>query len=134
MNISVIGVGKLGLCLSLNLEKKGFNVLGVDVVDDYVDSLNKKSFKSLEPYVTEYLKKSKNIKFTTDLKSSLNNDVIFVVVQTPSTTDGKYNHKYIEEIAEKLIEFGKQDKRKDLIINCTTFPGYCDSLHENLNK
>ena len=64
MNISVIGVGKLGLCLSLNLEKKGFNVLGVDVVDDYVDSLNKKSFKSLEPYVTEYLKKSKNIKFS----------------------------------------------------------------------
>ena len=134
MNISVVGVGKLGLCLSLNLEKKGFNVLGVDVVDDYVNSLNKKSFKSLEPYVTEYLKKSKNIKFTTDLKSSLNNDVIFVVVQTPSTTDGKYNHKYIEEIAEKLIEFGKQDKRKDLIINCTTFPGYCDSLHEKLNK
>jgi len=134
MGISVIGVGKLGLCLSLNLEKKGFNVLGVDIVDNYISLLNSKTFKSFEPYVTEYLQKSKKIKFTTDLQSSLKNDVIFVVVQTPSTSDGKYNHKYIEKIAEKLISFGKQNKRKDLIINCTTFPGYCDSLHKKLNK
>ena len=82
MGISVIGVGKLGLCLSLNLEKKGFNVLGVDIVDNYISLLNSKTFESFEPYVTEYLQKSKKIKFTTDLQSSLKNDVIFVVVQT----------------------------------------------------
>ena len=133
-NISIIGVGKLGLCLSLNLEKKGFNILGVDIIDEYVNSLNNKTFKSAEPYVTEYLKKSKNITFTSDLEKAIDNDVIFVVVQTPSTIDGKYDHQYIEKIVDKLITFGKQDRRKDLIINCTTFPGYCDSLHKKLNK
>ena len=36
-NISVVGVGKLGLCLALCLEKVGFNVLGMDIFPDYVD-------------------------------------------------------------------------------------------------
>lgn len=130
--ISIIGVGKLGLCLGLNLEKKGFKVIGVDIHENYIKSLNNKTFTTSEPYVNEYLKKSKNIKFTTDLKQALENDILFVVVKTPSTSDWKYDHIQIEEIADKLISFGKQDTRKDLIINCTTFPGYCNTLQEKL--
>ena len=44
INITVIGIGKLGLCFSLILEKYGFNVLGVDVDDIYVYSLNNIKF------------------------------------------------------------------------------------------
>ena len=131
-NISIIGVGKLGLCLGLNLEKVGYNVLGVDVFESYVNSLNNKTFVSPEPFVNEYLRQSKNIEFTTEIKKSLENDIIFIVVNTPSTYDYKYDHKNIDDIAEKLISFGKQKRRKDLIINCTTFPGYSDKLQERL--
>lgn len=131
-NISIIGVGKLGLCLGLNLERKGYNIIGVDVYEDYINSLNDKSFNSSEPYVNEYLKDSKNISFTTDLKKALDNDIIFVVVKTPSTPEWKYDHLQIDEIADKLISFGKQERRKDLIINCTTFPGYCQTLQDKL--
>lgn len=131
-NISIIGVGKLGLCLGLNLEKVGYNVLGVDIFESYVNSLNNKTFVSPEPFVNEYLRQSKNIEFTTEIKKSLENDIIFIVVNTPSTYDYKYDHKNIDDIAEKLISFGKQKRRKDLIINCTTFPGYSDKLQERL--
>lgn len=131
-NISIIGVGKLGLCLGLNLEKVGYNVLGVDIFESYVNSLNNKTFVSPEPFVNEYLRQSKNIEFTTEIKKSLENDIIFIVVNTPSTYDYKYDHKNIDDIAEKLISFGKQKRRKDLIINCTTFPGYSDELQERL--
>ena len=31
MNITVVGIGKLGLGFSLVLEKGGFNVLGIDI-------------------------------------------------------------------------------------------------------
>jgi UDPglucose 6-dehydrogenase len=134
MNVSVLGVGKLGLCLSLNLEKKGFNVLGVDISSEYVKSLNNKTFTTSEPYVNEYLINANNIIFTTDLKQSLKNDVLFVVVRTPSTYDWKYDHTDIENIANQLIKFGKQPTRKDLIINCTTFPSYCDTLQEKLKE
>jgi UDPglucose 6-dehydrogenase len=132
MNISVIGVGKLGLCLSLNLEKKGFNIVGVDISEEYVRSLNDKTFKTSEPFVNDFLKESKNIKFSTKLEESLKNDILFVVVSTPSTKDWKYDHSSIDKIAESLIKLGKQNRRKDLIINCTTFPGYCDSLQKKL--
>jgi nucleotide sugar dehydrogenase len=130
-NISIIGVGKLGLCLALNLEKKGFNVTGVDVIESYVNSLNDKTFTTSEPHVNEYLSESK-IVFTTDLEQALKNDILFVVVSTPSTPEWKYDHTQIESIADRLISYGKQDKRKDLIINCTTFPGYCDTLQAKL--
>jgi len=131
-NISIIGVGRLGLCLALNLERKGFNLIGIDVSQNYIDSLNEKTFNSTEPYVNDYLKHSKNVKFTTNLADALENDVIFVVVSTPSTVDWKYDHSQIESIADQLISFGKQQTRKDLIINCTTFPGYCRTLQEKL--
>jgi UDPglucose 6-dehydrogenase len=133
-NISIIGVGKLGLCLALNLEKKGHNIIGVDVFEQYIESLNNKTFTTSEPNVNEYLIKSKNVLFTIDLQQSLQNDIIFIVVKTPSTSDWKYDHTQIEEIANKLISYGKQPTRKDIIINCTTFPGYCDSLHNKLKE
>ena len=34
-NISIIGVGKLGLCLALNLEKKGHNII-IDILAIYL--------------------------------------------------------------------------------------------------
>ena len=37
MNASVIGIGKLGLCFGLTLEKCGYNVVGVDISQEYVD-------------------------------------------------------------------------------------------------
>jgi UDPglucose 6-dehydrogenase len=133
-NISIIGVGKLGLCLALNLERKGHNIIGVDVFEEYIQSLNNKTFITSEPNVNEYLAETKNIIFTTNLQQSLQNDVLFVVVKTPSTDEWKYDHTQVEEIANKLISFGKQPTRKDLIINCTTFPKYCDTLQEKLKE
>ena len=132
--ISIIGVGKLGLCLALNLEKKGYVITGVDVNHEYVTQLNNKNFKSSEPYVNEFLLESKNIHFTSKLEEGLENDIIFIVVQTPSTPDWKYDHSRIDSICQELIKFGKQNRRKDLIINCTTFPGYCDDLQKRLNE
>ena len=70
-NISILGVGKLGLCLALNLERKGFDIVGVDISQHYIDSLNEKTFTTTEPYVNEFLKQSNNIKFSTKLKDAL---------------------------------------------------------------
>lgn len=133
MNISIIGVGKLGLCLGLNLERSGHNIVAIDVNETYIECLKNKTFKTTEPFVCEYLNSS-NINFSTDIKKSLENDIIFIVVQTPSTPEWKYDHSHIETIADKLISFGKQPSRKDIIINCTTFPGYCEKLNDRLEK
>ena len=57
---SVIGIGRLGLCWALNLEKNGYDVLGVDIDKHYVQLLNDKTFQSREPFVDEYNKNAKN--------------------------------------------------------------------------
>ena len=39
-NVAVIGIGKLGLCFALTLEREGFNVVGVDISETYIRSIN----------------------------------------------------------------------------------------------
>ena len=134
-NISVIGVGKLGLCLSLNLENSGFNILGCDLNKEYIKCLNEKTFISDEPKVTVLLQKSKNISFTDNIEECvIFSDVIFIMVATPSSEDGKYNHDQIEKVLNQIYSFGKQKNKKTIIIGCTTYPGYCETLVDKLKK
>ena len=51
--ISVIGIGKLGLCFALTVEKAGYSVLGLDISPSYVKTVNNKTFKSDEQGVEE---------------------------------------------------------------------------------
>ena len=45
----VVGIGRLGLCFALTLERIGLRVCGVDVNPDYISKVNEKSLKSDEP-------------------------------------------------------------------------------------
>lgn len=133
INVSVIGIGKLGLCFSLSLENVGINVLGVDLNRGYVESINQKTFTTTEPLVNERLRASKNFIATTDLDRALeHSDLIFVVVATPSLPDGSYDHTQIDALASNLVERGVQRVTKNLIVNCTTMPTYCESLQKKL--
>ena len=62
MDIGVIGIGKLGLCFALVLERGGYDVIGCDIKQDYIESINNKEFKAIEPFVERYLKECKNFK------------------------------------------------------------------------
>lgn len=134
-NVSVIGIGKLGLCFSLSLEAAGFNVVGVDIDQKYVQSINNKSYSSFEEQVNERLQKNNNFLATTDLDTALqHSDVIFCIVATPSLPNGRYDHTQIDELVKILVSKEVQLKRKHLIINCTTMPKYCDTVQDKLEK
>tara|TARA_R100001443_G_scaffold114006_1_gene129407 strand:+ start:121 stop:1215 length:1095 start_codon:yes stop_codon:yes gene_type:complete len=133
-SVSIIGVGKLGLCFALNLEKVGYMVDGYDINTNYLNELKNKTFISSEPGVTELLNNSKNLNLYNNLEKVLHNNLIFVIVPTPSLPNGKYDHKYIESLKDKLISLGIQKTTKHLVINCTTFPGYCDELQKDLEE
>ena len=134
-NISVIGVGKLGLCFALVLEKIGFRVLGVDLDDGYIENLNNKTFNSNEPEVNEYLNQSRNFSATTDInKAIVHSDILFLFVSTPSLKDGRYDHSQIDRVLEQLAKNFKVSQKKHLIIGCTTMPGYCDYIQEKMSE
>jgi len=134
-NITIFGVGKLGVCFALNLERVGYSVLGVDIHPKYVDSINTKTLKSSEDSVESMLTLANNFTATTDVDQGLEfSNILFVLVATPSLDNGKYDHSQIDRLANQLIKRGRQETTKDLIIGCTTMPGYCDDLQDRLER
>ncbi len=132
--IGIIGIGKLGLCFALNLEKAGFEVYGVDVSEEYVNNINNKKINSPEPFVNEMLESSSRFFASTKTDFILKNNItdVFVMVATPSLADGTYNHSQIEKVTDELISFGIEQKPVNLYIGCTTMPGYCNLLAEKM--
>jgi len=126
--ISVIGVGRLGLGFALLLENIGYDVVGVDVSEEYVKKLNSKTLNTTEPGYTELLKNSKNFKATTSLEEGLNHsDLIFIIVQTPNSGGERfYDHSILSNL---LININKLRPRgKNIIIGCTVMPKYIDDI------
>jgi len=130
MNIAIVGTGKIGLCMALCLDQNDYNVSCYDINNDIINGINNKTISTIEPYVEEYLKKS-NLKAYND-NNYIESDIIIVVVQTPSLSDGGYDHKYIDNIIEIIISKGKQENPKTLIISCTVMPEYCNSIYNKI--
>ena len=131
-NISVIGIGRLGVCTALCLEKAGYNVLGVDVHPSYIEQINKKTLRSPEPYVEEYLKESKNLKATTSLDEALTfSDIYMLIIPTPSTPAKEaYDHTILGRILSEINK--RKVENKHIIICCTVFPGYIANVARHL--
>ncbi|MDR3645989.1 MAG: nucleotide sugar dehydrogenase [Candidatus Babeliales bacterium] len=131
-NITVFGIGKLGLCTALCLEKAGYNVLGVDIMQHYIDKINSKNLISPEPYVTEYLKKSNHFTATTSLEKGIEfSDVYFINVATPSTPHPEaYDHSMLSKLLFDINS--KKVENKTIVICCTVFPGYIRSIGNHL--
>jgi len=127
-NITVIGVGKLGLGFALLLEKSQYNVLGVDISPQYVDQLNNKTAQFAEPQYNELLQQSTKFKATTDLQTGLDHsDLIFILVQTPNGGgDRFYDHSILSNLLEKINNLRPQNKH--FIIGCTVMPHYIDQI------
>ena len=130
MTISVIGIGRIGLGIALNFENLGHNVIGYDINQKHVNSINDKSYDSSESLYNKYLKNSTNLKATTNIEEALTSDIIFIMVRTDSYESGEYNCSQIESVYSKLIKFPQQSKTLVLCSNIN--PGYCDKLAQRL--
>jgi len=127
-NITVIGVGKLGLGFALLLERANYNVLGIDISPQYVDQLNQKTAKLSEPQYDELLQQSANFKASTDLQAGLDHsNLIFILVQTPNGGGNKfYDHSILSNLLERINTLRPQNKH--FIIGCTVMPHYIDQI------
>lgn len=131
-NITVIGIGKLGLGFALLLEKSGYNVVGVDIFPDYVQKINEKSIQFTEPGYNDLLQSAKNLKATTDLQEGLDHsDIIFIIVQTPNGGGIKfYDHTILSNLLDRIRKHNPENKH--FIIGCTVMPTYIDQIATTL--
>ena len=133
MNIGVIGVGRLGICFALLLEKAGHQVLGADIRANYVANLNRRQITTNEPQVADMLAASTNFTATTDTRQVIEqNDVIYIMVATPSLADGSYDVSAVWRVIEDVKECDFDLTGKVLVVGCTTNPGDCAQIQHEL--
>lgn len=120
--ISVVGLGKLGLCTAVCFASKGFKVIGVDVDIEKIEKINKGVSPISETGLEHLLKKAKsNLKATSDYQEAvLNSDVTFIVVATPSLADGSFSNDYLEKALHKIGDALKKKKSYHLVVITST--------------
>ena len=135
MKIGVIGAGRLGICFALLCEAAGYEVLGSDIREDYVNDLNQRKINTTEPEVENLLKIAKNFEATTDNRKVIREcDLLYTLVQTPSLGDGSYDvsavWQVVQDIKEEMTTIA--NRPKDFVVGCTTNPGDCDLFKKEL--
>lgn len=133
-NIGVIGIGRLGLSMALLCAHRGYTVIGSDTRQDYIDSLNNRTFRSKEPDINRYLDTvDDRFLATTDNRKVLErSDVVFLFVPTPSLPTGEYDHQYIEQVVSEIEQNPVSGKL--LVIGCTVMPGYTQTVADRLEQ
>ena len=125
--LSFIGLGKLGLCMATCFAVKGYQVVGIDINENVVNSLNKGIAPIVEPRLQEFISKAgSNLRATTNYEDAINKtDITFIMVATPSKTDGTFSNEYIETVLQSLSQLlKKSDKKYHLfVLSSTVMPG-----------
>lgn len=121
-SISIVGLGKLGLCTAACFASKGFNVIGVDVDIDKIKKINKGISPIPETNLQGLMNKTRNrLKATADYDEAiLNSNVSFIVVATPSLADGSFSNEYLEKAVHKIAESLKKKKDYHVVVVTST--------------
>jgi len=129
--ISVVGIGKLGLCMAACLAAKGYRVIGVDVNPNTIQAVNQARGLVYEPGLAEMMKGlSQRLSATDDYKYAIeNSEVTFIVVPTPSEEDGSFSTKYVE-LALRSIATNLKHKHDFHVValTSTVLPGVTENM------
>ena len=124
--VSVIGLGKLGACIAACFAHKGFSVMGADVSAKTVDLVNQHKAPVFEPQLAEMMAGAGGrLRATQDVAEAvLASDVTFIVVPTPSTSEGGFSIDYVVEAAKSIGRGLKAKKGYHLVVlTSTVLPG-----------
>ena len=134
-NISVIGMGKLGLPMMAVSASKGFKVIGYDTNKSIIDQFNNNNIPFYEKNLNEYLVRFKSkISVTTDLSEAINKtDISFLVLPTPSKKNFEFNNRYLVNSIKSISKILSLKKKYHLIVIVSTvMPQTCEKIFINL--
>jgi UDPglucose 6-dehydrogenase len=135
--ISVFGLGKLGCTMLACFAHKGWEVVGMDINEEFVNIINDGKSPIYEPGVDELIKNNKSkISATTNVTEAIEKtDISFVIVPTPSTDMGYFSIKAVEAV---VTEIGKAlqtiNRYHTVVITSTVLPGDMDVIVKLLEK
>lgn len=127
MNISVFGLGYVGLANALLLSQKE-EVIAFDIVENKINKFVKKESILVDNEIEEFIKKDNlNIQFTTDFEKAVSH-AEYCIIATPTDYDEKknyFNTSTVEDVIQKALVI----KPDSLFIIKSTIPvGYTEEL------
>lgn len=129
-HISVIGLGHVGLPTAAIFADAGFDVVGVDLKREIVESVSSEKSPVKEPGLNALVKKvvrNGKLRTTTDAQWAMRKaDIAMICVMTPLTEDKKPNQMYLKKACEDVA--GELSGRKLVVIQSTVPPGTIKSL------
>lgn len=136
MNVTIFGVGYVGLVQAAVFAEFGHSVCCVDVDADKIANLKKGVIPIFEPGLTEMVKRNHGagrLQFTTDSAEGIaHGNVQFIAVGTPPDEDGSADLKYVLSVAETIASEMAEPK---IIVNKSTVPvGTADKVSEMVRQ
>lgn len=117
--LCVIGLGYIGLPTSVMFAKHGYNVHGVDVNEEVVQTLQNKMLHIEEPGLQEALTEVIDKGAFTVSTQPVNADTFIIAVPSPITEEKTADMKYVRSATESILPFVKKG---NLIILESTVP------------
>lgn len=125
--LSVVGLGKLGICTAACFAAKGFTVIGHDINEVIVEAVNKGVAPVPEPGLTELLAVAgERLKATLSYQEVINgSDITFLITPTPSLPSGHFSDAHLLAALEQLgVAYGRSGKPyHTFVITSTVSPG-----------
>ncbi len=134
MNVTVFGIGYVGLVQAAVLADAGHHIICVDVDDTKVENLKNGVIPIYEPGLAAIVEdnyKARRLEFTTDAKVGIEHgEIQFIAVGTPPDEDGSADLQYVLAVAETIATHMNSPK---IIINKSTVPvGTADKVKEKV--
>lgn len=118
-NVVTIGLGYIGLPTSALIASNGLNVLGVDVNQKVVDTINQGKIHIVEPDLENIVSKAVSNGFFKASTNPVQANIFLIVVPTPFKGDHKPDISFVESATKRIIPLLKND---DLYIIESTSP------------
>ena len=123
--ISVVGLGYVGLPTALAFHSAGFIVRGIDVSKRVISCLN----EGLAPFVDEGAnlkipRQSNRWKVTDDFSFAIpDSDIVLITVPTPVTSAKTPDLSYVISAAKSVIREVDREKNTIIVLESTVYPG-----------
>lgn len=121
--IAVVGLGYVGTPLALEFAKKGFRSVGIDVVQQKVDMLNRGEnfIEDLDDDEVRDMVQAGRLRASNSYEAIAECEVVFIAVPTPFNAQKDPDLSYIEASGNAISEYLQPGSL--VILKSTTFPG-----------
>jgi UDPglucose 6-dehydrogenase len=136
MNVSFVGLGKLGLPLACCLAQSGNKILGVDKNEYVLDTLSRGELPFYEPGLNNIFPHINFLGFTDSYQRAVDETDVTIILVNTQLGDNGYSSEFVEDVLTDLaLNLRKSKKEKHtIILSSTVLPGTIKKLIKLVEK